>query len=124
MCVGGGGGGIPYEIDDDVEVIATPGHTPECVSLIVRNSQLGTVVLSAKISFYPRCVCGGGGGGGGGMLYEIDDDVEVIATPGHTPECVSLIVRNYQHGTVVLSGKIPFSPRCMCVCGGGGGHPV
>ena len=68
MCVWGGGGGIPYEIYDDVEVIATPGHTPECVSLIVRNSQLGTVVLSGKISFYPRCLCvwGGGGGGGGG----------------------------------------------------------
>ena len=65
MCVfvegGGGGMGIQYEIDDDVEVIATPGHTPECVSLIVWNSQLGTVVLSGKISFYPRCVCWGGG---------------------------------------------------------------
>ena len=57
--------GIPYEIDDDLEVIATTGHTPECVSLIVRNSQLGTVVLSGKISFYPSCLCVGGGGGGG-----------------------------------------------------------
>ena len=66
MCVCRGGGGIPYEIDDDVEVIATPGHTPECVSLIVRNSQLGTVVLSGKISFYPRCVCLWRGGGGDG----------------------------------------------------------
>ena len=63
MCVGGGG--YTYKIDDDVEVIATPGHTPECVSLIVRNSQLGTVVLSGKISFYPSCLCVGGGGGEG-----------------------------------------------------------
>ena len=109
--------GIPYEIDDDLEVIATTGHTPECVSLIVRNSQLGTVVLSGKISFYPRCVClcVCRGGGGGGIPYEIDDDVEVIATPGHTPECVSLVVRNSQLGTVVLSGKISFYPGCMCV---------
>ena len=98
-------------------MIATPGHTAECVSLIVRNSQLGTVVLSGKISFCPRCVCVFVGGGGG-IPYEIDDDVEVIATPGHTPECVSLIVRNSQLGTVVLSGKISFYPRC--VWGGGG----
>lgn len=30
----------PYVIDKDIEVIATPGHTSTCVSLIVRNTNL------------------------------------------------------------------------------------
>lgn len=28
----------PYAIDKDVEIIATPGHTSACISLIVRNT--------------------------------------------------------------------------------------
>lgn len=30
----------PYVIDNDVEVIATPGHTNTCISLIVRNTNV------------------------------------------------------------------------------------
>lgn len=30
----------PYVLDEDIEVIATPGHTNTCISLIVRNSSL------------------------------------------------------------------------------------
>lgn len=29
-----------YVIDDDIEIVATPGHTVSCVSLIVRNTNL------------------------------------------------------------------------------------
>lgn len=30
----------PYVIDENVEIVATPGHTSTCVSLIVRNTSL------------------------------------------------------------------------------------
>ena len=38
--------GIPYEIDDDVEVLPTPGHTSEDVSVLVKSTNLGTVVVA------------------------------------------------------------------------------
>ncbi|XP_060557950.1 metallo-beta-lactamase domain-containing protein 1-like isoform X2 [Ruditapes philippinarum] len=41
--------GIPYEIDDDVEVIATPGHTGSDVSVIVRNTKKGTVAITGDL---------------------------------------------------------------------------
>lgn len=31
----------PYVLDKEVEVISTPGHTKSCISLIVRNTNLG-----------------------------------------------------------------------------------
>lgn len=31
----------PYVINEDVEIIKTPGHTPDCVSVVVRGSNLG-----------------------------------------------------------------------------------
>lgn len=31
----------PYMLDKNIEVISTPGHTAACVSLIVRNTNLG-----------------------------------------------------------------------------------
>lgn len=39
----------------------------------------------------------------------IEKDIEVVATPGHTKTCVSLIVRNsnYEnHGTVAIAGDL------------------
>ncbi|XP_069104935.1 metallo-beta-lactamase domain-containing protein 1-like isoform X2 [Argopecten irradians] len=41
--------GIPYEIDDDVEVVPTPGHTGSDVSVIVRNTKLGTVAITGDL---------------------------------------------------------------------------
>nr|XP_022288257.1 metallo-beta-lactamase domain-containing protein 1-like [Crassostrea virginica] len=41
--------GIPYEIDDDVEVVATPGHTNADISVIVTNTGLGTVALTGDL---------------------------------------------------------------------------
>lgn len=40
-----------------------------------------------------------------GIPYEIDDDIEVISTPGHTGSDVSVIVRNTKHGIVAVTGK-------------------
>ncbi|XP_005103855.1 metallo-beta-lactamase domain-containing protein 1 [Aplysia californica] len=37
--------GIPYEIDEDVEVWPTPGHTGNDVSVVVKNTNLGTVAV-------------------------------------------------------------------------------
>ncbi|XP_059617693.1 metallo-beta-lactamase domain-containing protein 1 [Phlebotomus argentipes] len=34
----------PYVINEDVEIIRTPGHTPDCVSIIVKRSNLGAKV--------------------------------------------------------------------------------
>ncbi|XP_061194176.1 metallo-beta-lactamase domain-containing protein 1-like [Saccostrea echinata] len=41
--------GIPYEIDDDVEVVPTPGHTGSDVSVIVSNTGLGTVAVTGNL---------------------------------------------------------------------------
>lgn len=41
--------GIPYEIDDDIEVIPTPGHTGSDVSVVVRNTDLGTVAITGDL---------------------------------------------------------------------------
>ncbi|BFZ00890.1 hypothetical protein BsWGS_03929 [Bradybaena similaris] len=41
--------GIPYEIDDDVEIWPTPGHTGSDVSVVVRNTNLGTVAVTGDL---------------------------------------------------------------------------
>ncbi|XP_041352128.1 metallo-beta-lactamase domain-containing protein 1-like [Gigantopelta aegis] len=41
--------GIPYEIDEFVEVIATPGRTGADVSVVVKKTPLGTVVLTGNL---------------------------------------------------------------------------
>lgn len=41
--------GIPYEIDDDVEVVPTPGHTGADISVIVSNTGLGTVAVTGDL---------------------------------------------------------------------------
>lgn len=56
ICVGdqysshGFAQGIPYEIDDYVEVIPTPGHTGSDVSVLVRNTDIGgTVAITGDL---------------------------------------------------------------------------
>jgi glyoxylase-like metal-dependent hydrolase (beta-lactamase superfamily II) len=41
--------GIPYEIDDDIEIWPTPGHTGSDVSVVVRNTNLGTVAVAGDL---------------------------------------------------------------------------
>ncbi|XP_048747313.1 metallo-beta-lactamase domain-containing protein 1-like [Ostrea edulis] len=41
--------GIPYEIDDDVEVVSTPGQSGSDVSVLVRNTPLGTVAVAGGL---------------------------------------------------------------------------
>jgi len=41
-----------------------------------------------------------------GIPYEIDEDVEIWPTPGHTGQDVSVIVRNTLHGTVGIVGDL------------------
>ncbi|XP_035233651.1 metallo-beta-lactamase domain-containing protein 1-like, partial [Stegodyphus dumicola] len=40
--------GNPYKISENVEVIATPGHTLSDVSVIVKKTTLGTVAVVGK----------------------------------------------------------------------------
>jgi len=44
--------GETYVIDEGVEVVATPGHTYTDVSLVVRNTTIGTVLLAGKFNQY------------------------------------------------------------------------
>ncbi|KAK0048885.1 metallo-beta-lactamase domain-containing protein 1-like isoform X2 [Biomphalaria pfeifferi] len=37
--------GIPYEIDEDLEIWPTPGHTGSDVSVVVKKTNLGTVAV-------------------------------------------------------------------------------
>ena len=39
---------IPYEIDDDLEVIATPGLFPHVVSVMCRDTPVGVVAIAGK----------------------------------------------------------------------------
>lgn len=41
--------GIPYEIDDDVEVVPTPGHTGADVSVVVKGTAYGTVAITGDL---------------------------------------------------------------------------
>ncbi|KAK3727316.1 hypothetical protein RRG08_049939 [Elysia crispata] len=41
--------GIPYEIDEEIEVWPTPGHTSEDVSVVVKCTNLGTVVVAGDL---------------------------------------------------------------------------
>jgi glyoxylase-like metal-dependent hydrolase (beta-lactamase superfamily II) len=50
--------GIPYEIDDDVEVVPTPGHTGADISVIVSNTELGTVAVAGILTGGVRKVHG------------------------------------------------------------------
>ena len=49
--------GIPYEINEDIEVVATPGHTATDVSVIVRNTANGIVAITGMYtwSYCYRC---------------------------------------------------------------------
>ena len=38
--------GIPFVLDDQVEVVPTPGHTGSDVSVIVKDTPIGTVVIA------------------------------------------------------------------------------
>ncbi|XP_028401619.1 metallo-beta-lactamase domain-containing protein 1-like [Dendronephthya gigantea] len=43
----------------------------------------------------------------GGSIYRINDNIEVIPTPGHTHSDVSVLVRNVEiYGTVVICGDL------------------
>lgn len=41
--------GYPYEIDDHVEVIPTPGHTGADVSVIVSGTKYGRVAITGMV---------------------------------------------------------------------------
>ncbi|GFO48912.1 metallo-beta-lactamase domain-containing protein 1 [Plakobranchus ocellatus] len=41
--------GIPYEIDEEIEVWPTPGHTCEDVSVVAKKTNLGTVVAAGDL---------------------------------------------------------------------------
>lgn len=39
----------PYKINEDIEVRATPGHTNECVTVILKHSELGIVAITGDL---------------------------------------------------------------------------
>ena len=46
---------IPFEIDEDVEVIPTPGHVNEATSVVVKNTQMGTVAITGQWCRVKQC---------------------------------------------------------------------
>jgi hypothetical protein len=42
--------GIPFEIGGGIQVMPTPGHTADDVSVVVKTEDLGTVVIAGKMS--------------------------------------------------------------------------
>jgi len=49
--------GKNYVIDEGVEVIVTPGHSGGDVSIIVRNTTSGTVLLAGNSTKVLICTC-------------------------------------------------------------------
>ena len=49
--------GIPYEINEDIEVVATPGHTATDVSVLVRNTSNGIVAVTGEFSIIVIHLC-------------------------------------------------------------------
>ena len=47
---------IPYEIDEHIQVLCTPGPSQNAVSVLVGNSNLGTVAISGINIFYFFCI--------------------------------------------------------------------
>lgn len=41
-----------------------------------------------------------------GKPFPLTDDLEVVATAGHTAKCVSVVVRNCSEGVVVIAGDL------------------
>ena len=39
---------IPFEIDDDIEVVPTPGMLPMAVAVVASNTQVGTAAIAGK----------------------------------------------------------------------------
>lgn len=44
--------GIPFEIGEGIQVIATPGHTADDVSVVVQTKDLGTVVVAGNLNSF------------------------------------------------------------------------
>jgi glyoxylase-like metal-dependent hydrolase (beta-lactamase superfamily II) len=50
--------GLPFEIDEGITVIPTPGHTADDVSVVIKNSEdMGTVVIAGKIKNCLLAIC-------------------------------------------------------------------
>ncbi|XP_046655737.1 metallo-beta-lactamase domain-containing protein 1-like isoform X2 [Daphnia pulicaria] len=41
--------GLPFEIDEGITVIPTPGHTADDVSVVIKTEDMGTVVIAGDI---------------------------------------------------------------------------
>ncbi len=42
--------GLPFQIDEGITVIPTPGHTADDVSVVIKTEDMGTVVIAGKIA--------------------------------------------------------------------------
>lgn len=43
---------MPFQIDEGIQVIATPGHTADDISVVVQTENLGTVVIAGMPTIY------------------------------------------------------------------------
>jgi len=43
--------GLPFNIDEGITVIPTPGHTADDVSVVIKTEDLGIVVIAGKIAY-------------------------------------------------------------------------
>ncbi|CAB3987822.1 Hypothetical predicted protein [Paramuricea clavata] len=92
------GGMLPISID---YVVCTHGHSNHVGNLNLFSD--ATFIMSYYVSMkdeytvYPFK---------DGLSYKIDDEVEVIPTPGHTNSDVSVIVKNTRYGVVAITGDL------------------
>ena len=49
--------GVPYKIAEGIEVIPTPGHTADDVSVVVSARGLGTVVIAGNNTVWNSVLC-------------------------------------------------------------------
>ncbi|KAK6195537.1 hypothetical protein SNE40_000946 [Patella caerulea] len=107
--------GSPRDKDKILTALKANGMTPENINYVVCThghvDHVGNLNLfqeAVHIVSYDICI-----GDNyvihdfkSGIPYEIDDFVEVVATPGHTGADVSVLVKTLQHGNVLVSGDL------------------
>ncbi|KAL4220380.1 hypothetical protein ACF0H5_020784 [Mactra antiquata] len=107
--------GNPWDKDLIIEELQRSGLTPSDIHYVVCTCAHTDKAGNLNVFDKAVCIMAGGVSHRGhhfrhgfceGIPYEIDDDIEVVSTPGHTGSDVSVIVRNTKHGTVAVTGDL------------------
>ncbi|XP_039250470.2 metallo-beta-lactamase domain-containing protein 1-like [Styela clava] len=87
-------------VKDITTLVCTHGHSDHvgnlnlfsCKTIVSRDISVGD--LYENFSFESQ------------KSYKLSDDIDIIPTPGHTHSDVSVVVRNTDHGTIVVAGDL------------------